>query len=288
MHKFNTLKLCALVSRSTGLLGESGILYFNISDASRTNFIQLHTKTIRDIKVGAGGLVLTASMDRTLKLTNTLGSGSVVWCADLPAPAWSACFHSNPNYVFAGLASNKILLFDTRRGSNPVKVFEDLAVMGSPGWAVHSLTWAEHGLLAANIRKVILWTRAVGSNDLVAEDVEHGRWTCVEGSMDFPSRNMTCTSVCWSQSLARFCASWRSPTSTSHCIGLFANYEAGTHFVKIREVVDGFPSPSMTRNTIFGMRSEEGRLLAVLATGAQSSHSVRCRSPFVPSLRRHN
>lgn len=81
----------------------------------KTDFICIHSKAIKDLQVNAyDGTILTASLDKTVKLTSLL-SKSVIMSYPLEVDAWSVTFNPNSTHeFFVGLNNGNILLFDNR------------------------------------------------------------------------------------------------------------------------------------------------------------------------------
>ncbi|XP_076371243.1 mutagen-sensitive 302 [Tachypleus tridentatus] len=98
-----------------------GIKKVSLLDLKSTEFVHVHSKAIKDLAFHSNdALVLTASLDRTLKLTNVI-SNNVVQTYSVPADAWS-CVWSKDNccYFYAGLKNGSVLQFDTRMTSGHV------------------------------------------------------------------------------------------------------------------------------------------------------------------------
>ncbi|KAJ8021952.1 E3 ubiquitin-protein ligase RFWD3 [Holothuria leucospilota] len=85
-------------------------------------YLPIHSKPIRGMSFNGrnDGLLLTGSMDKTLKITS-LASNTVVQSYDAPAPVWSCCWNDEDvNYLFAGLSNGTIVVYDTRNTSEEV------------------------------------------------------------------------------------------------------------------------------------------------------------------------
>ncbi|XP_023224176.1 E3 ubiquitin-protein ligase RFWD3-like isoform X2 [Centruroides sculpturatus] len=92
-----------------------GIKKISTMDFRVSEFVSIHQKPIKDIAFHRSDtLVLTASMDRSIKLTNVL-SNSIVQSYTLPLEAWSCVWSKDdPNQFFVGLKNGSIFQFDTR------------------------------------------------------------------------------------------------------------------------------------------------------------------------------
>ncbi|XP_071033766.1 E3 ubiquitin-protein ligase rfwd3.S [Parasteatoda tepidariorum] len=84
-------------------------------------FVLVHQKPIKDMAFHShDGLVLTASLDKTVKITNVL-TNSVVQTYSLDCDAWSCAWDSDdPMYFYGGLRNGGVLLFDIRVTSRSV------------------------------------------------------------------------------------------------------------------------------------------------------------------------
>lgn len=97
---YGILKVCSLESRSS-------------------EYIRIHQKPIRDAKFNNTGdqLILTASIDKTLKLTSALNNSTVL-SYTCPGPVWACAWNdSDNNYVYAGLQNGTCLIYDFRNPS---------------------------------------------------------------------------------------------------------------------------------------------------------------------------
>lgn len=92
-----------------------GIKKISTMDFRVSEFVSIHQKPIKDIAFhSTDTLVLTASLDRSVKLTNVL-SNSIVQSYSLPIEAWSCTWSKDdPNQFFTGLKNGCIYQFDTR------------------------------------------------------------------------------------------------------------------------------------------------------------------------------
>jgi E3 ubiquitin-protein ligase RFWD3 len=95
-----------------------GLRKFSIQSLRRHETVPLHKKMIRDMAMHPREpLILTASTDRTIKLTNMI-SLSVVRTFTLEVEPWSVCWDSNATTrFFAGLNNGKLIVCCTQTGS---------------------------------------------------------------------------------------------------------------------------------------------------------------------------
>ncbi|XP_034033226.1 E3 ubiquitin-protein ligase RFWD3 [Thalassophryne amazonica] len=86
-------------------------------------YVPIHSKQIRGLSFNMhdGSLLLSASLDNTLKLTS-LQTNTVVQTYNTSKPVWSCCWClDNSNYVYAGLNNGSVLVYDTRDTSTHVQ-----------------------------------------------------------------------------------------------------------------------------------------------------------------------
>lgn len=107
----------------TPLFPGFGLKKLSTLDFRVNEYIAVHEKQIRDVcfrQDCLDGLVLTASMDKTVKLTSVISNAAVL-TFNTDAPVWSCTWSSqNTNQFFAGLNNGVILLYDTRQTSSHV------------------------------------------------------------------------------------------------------------------------------------------------------------------------
>ncbi|KAF8766457.1 E3 ubiquitin-protein ligase RFWD3 like protein [Argiope bruennichi] len=84
-------------------------------DMKPSEFVLVHQKPIRDMSFHChDGLVLTASLDKSLKITNVL-TNSVVHTYPLDSDVWSCAWDlDEPTYFYAGTKNGDVYLFDIR------------------------------------------------------------------------------------------------------------------------------------------------------------------------------
>ncbi|XP_078593980.1 E3 ubiquitin-protein ligase rfwd3.S-like isoform X2 [Branchiostoma floridae x Branchiostoma japonicum] len=103
-----------------------GVKKISAMDLRSVQYVSVHSKAIRDICFSGrvDGLMLTASVDKTLKITSLM-SNTVVQTYQTPFPVWACCWNQEDNnYVYAGLQNGSVLVFDQR---DTTKHVEELA-----------------------------------------------------------------------------------------------------------------------------------------------------------------
>ena len=98
-----------------------GLRKISTFDFKVNEFIPIHQNIIKDVCFHPhDALVLSASLDQTLKLTNLMSCSNVM-TQNLEAGAWSCCWNEKDrNYFYAGLQNGKIVEFDIRYNQNHV------------------------------------------------------------------------------------------------------------------------------------------------------------------------
>jgi E3 ubiquitin-protein ligase RFWD3 len=108
-----------------------GVTKLSCTDLAHREFIPLHSATVRDTRLSprGDGLLLTASMDKTIKIAN-LAAGCTVLEHSTSAMVWSCEWKTDdPNYFFAGLNDSSVLMYDVRQ----LRTHVDALTGGGPG-----------------------------------------------------------------------------------------------------------------------------------------------------------
>jgi len=127
-----------LVASGMSAAGRYGFTKLSMLDSRFQQFVPAHDRPVRDIKCSPrpDGLVLTASMDRRLRIVST-ASNAVVQSYALNSAGWACCWDaSNPHRVLAGLQDGTVAIFDMRHGQAP---WLTMPALGERRLAVHSL-----------------------------------------------------------------------------------------------------------------------------------------------------
>ncbi|OCT84656.1 E3 ubiquitin-protein ligase RFWD3 [Xenopus laevis] len=124
---------CLVVSQpspQTTLIPGCGIKKLSAANLKSSQYVPIHSKQIRGLAFSnrSEGLLLSAALDNTVKLTSLL-TNTVVQTYNTGRPVWSCCWCSdNSNYVYAGLINGSVLVYDLRDTSNCV---QELVPLGS-------------------------------------------------------------------------------------------------------------------------------------------------------------
>ncbi|XP_019713221.1 E3 ubiquitin-protein ligase RFWD3 isoform X2 [Hippocampus comes] len=122
---------CLLASQPSAhaaLLPGWGVKKVSLAHIKSSQYVPIHSAQIRALCFNRqnDGLLLSASLDNTLKLTS-LAANTVVQTYNAGKPVWSCCWCvDKPNYVYAGLSNGSVLLYDIRDTSAHVQEFQPL------------------------------------------------------------------------------------------------------------------------------------------------------------------
>ncbi|CAN2389275.1 MDM2/MDM4 family protein binding [Pristimantis euphronides] len=124
---------CLVVSQPsshTTLVPGCGIKKLSAANLKSSQYVPIHSKQIRGLAFSncSDGLLLSAALDNTVKLTSLL-TNTVVQTYNTGRPVWSCCWCSDDNnYVYAGQINGSVLVYDLRDTSQYVK---ELVPLGS-------------------------------------------------------------------------------------------------------------------------------------------------------------
>ncbi|CAI9576992.1 unnamed protein product, partial [Staurois parvus] len=151
-------------SRRPVVLTGCGVKKLDVGNMESSQYIPIHSKQIRGLAFNSrsDGLLLSAAMDCTVKLTSLL-TNTVVQTCNAEQPLWSCCWCSDDfNYIYAGLISGVMLVYDLR---NMSKYVEQLSPRG-PRSPLISLSYMPRaasevfpcgGVLAGSLRGAYFW-----------------------------------------------------------------------------------------------------------------------------------
>ncbi|KFV73564.1 E3 ubiquitin-protein ligase RFWD3, partial [Struthio camelus australis] len=165
---------CLVVSQpspqSTFIPG-CGVKMMSAANLKSSQYIPIHSKQIRGLAFGsrADGLLLSAALDNTLKLTS-LATNTVVQTYNTGRPVWSCCWClDDTNYIYAGLVNGSIMVYDLRETSSHV---QELAPQKSrcpmvslsylPRMASASLPYG--GIVAGTLEGACFWEQKAGTS----------------------------------------------------------------------------------------------------------------------------
>ncbi|KAF9962892.1 RING finger and WD repeat domain-containing protein 3 [Mortierella alpina] len=259
-----------------------GIAKVSMRDYSNNlnDFIPIHTQAIRDVQCynvdpfANKSLVLTASMDKTLKISST-ASQQVVLTYDLQAPVWSCCWsRTNPFTVYCSVKGKQtgILTLDLRNTKAPVAVFSQPSLIGhSP---IHSMSHigpsqsqAREAILCGNLEGAFIYNFDSDSpfGSLSQDSITSGSQGSVSGQhvgesaeprrVPLRLQGASCSSVSFDPVSRHWMASYKFLGSpfTQHIRGTLEIDTFGGELELKSEyrVTGGQPVSSMSRTTIF-------------------------------------
>ncbi|NXO99460.1 RFWD3 ligase, partial [Certhia brachydactyla] len=165
---------CLVVSQpspqSTFIPG-CGVKMMSLANLKSCQYIPIHSKQIRGLAFGtrADGLLLSAALDSTLKLTS-LATNTVVQTYNAGRPVWSCCWClDDTNYVYAGLVNGSIMIYDLRDTNSHVQELVPqksrcpmVSLSYLPRMASASLPYG--GILAGTLEGACFWERKAGNS----------------------------------------------------------------------------------------------------------------------------
>ncbi|NXB85053.1 RFWD3 ligase, partial [Vidua chalybeata] len=165
---------CLVVSQpspqSTFIPG-CGVKMMSLANLKSSQYIPIHSKQIRGLAFGtrADGLLLSAALDNTLKLTS-LATNTVVQTYNAGRPVWSCCWClDDTNYVYAGLVNGSIMIYDLRDTNSHVQELVPqksrcpmVSLSYLPRMASASLPYG--GILAGTLEGACFWEQKAGNS----------------------------------------------------------------------------------------------------------------------------
>ncbi|XP_065589538.1 E3 ubiquitin-protein ligase RFWD3 [Cyrtonyx montezumae] len=165
---------CLVVSQpspqSTFIPG-CGVKMMSVANLRSSQYIPIHSKQIRGLAFGtrADGLLLSAALDSTLKLTS-LATNTVVQTYNTGRPVWSCCWClDDTNYIYAGLVNGSIMIYDLRDTSSHVQELvpqKSRCPMVSLSYLprMASASFPYGGILAGTLEGACFWEQKAGSS----------------------------------------------------------------------------------------------------------------------------
>lgn len=165
---------CLVVSQpspqSTFIPG-CGVKMMSLANLKSSQYIPIHSKQIRGLAFGTrtDGLLLSAALDNTLKLTS-LATNTVVQTYNAGRPVWSCCWClDDTNYVYAGLINGSIMIYDLRDTNSHVQELVPqksrcpmVSLSYLPRMASASLPYG--GILAGTLEGACFWEHRAGNS----------------------------------------------------------------------------------------------------------------------------
>ncbi|CAK6436783.1 unnamed protein product [Pipistrellus nathusii] len=148
-----------------------GVKMFSTANMKSSQYIAMHSKQIRGLAFGnqSKGLLLSASLDNTVKLTS-LETNTVVQTYNAGRAVWSCCWCLDENnYIYAGLVNGSVLVYDLRNTSCyvqelvPQKARCPLVSLSYIPKAA-SAVFPYGGVLAGTLENATFWERKTGSS----------------------------------------------------------------------------------------------------------------------------
>ncbi|XP_066020492.1 E3 ubiquitin-protein ligase rfwd3.L-like [Pocillopora verrucosa] len=116
------------------------------------------------------GLLLTASMDKTVRVTSML-SNAVVQTYNTPVPAWSCAWNKDDtNFIYCGLQNGTCLIFDIRNTETYLKSIQNTTGGSCPVIALAHVSSDPHsalrpgGILVCKLEGASFWEKTPGAD----------------------------------------------------------------------------------------------------------------------------
>ncbi|NXA41638.1 RFWD3 ligase, partial [Eudromia elegans] len=148
-----------------------GVKMMSAANLKSSQYIPIHSKQIRGLAFGsrADGLLLSAALDNTLKLTS-LATNTVVQTYNTGRPVWSCCWClDDTNYIYAGLVNGSIMVYDLRDTSSHVQELTPqksrcpmVSLSYLPRMASASLPYG--GIIAGTLEGACFWEQKAGTS----------------------------------------------------------------------------------------------------------------------------
>jgi hypothetical protein len=156
MASNKSAKLSYISFKSTE--SDYGALELDPQDPKNTSYMPIHTSLIKDIKYNEANIIMTTSLDKSLKFTSTT-SNTVTDSISLSLPGWSCCFNPIKEFeVICGLADSQVLIYDRRNTKSFLKKLCSPSVSKTP---MHSLLVktinADQTIYCSNLNQTFLW-----------------------------------------------------------------------------------------------------------------------------------
>ncbi|XP_068709134.1 E3 ubiquitin-protein ligase rfwd3.S-like [Montipora capricornis] len=151
-----------------------GVVKVSSLDSKHCEFVQIHQKPLRDVAFSCrgDGLLLTAAMDKTVRVTSIL-SNTVVQTYNTPAPAWSCAWNDyDTNYIYCGLQNGTCLIYDVRNTDTYLKSIQNAAGGSCPVISVAYVSPEPNsplrpgGILVCKLEGASFWEKTTGADYL--------------------------------------------------------------------------------------------------------------------------
>lgn len=173
-----------------------GIVKVSSLDSKHCEFVRIHQKPLRDAAFSCrgDGLLLTAAMDKTVRVTSML-SNTVVQTYSTPAPAWSCAWNDyDTNYIYCGLQNGTCLIFDVRNTTTYLKSIQSASGGLCPVISVAHVSPDPHGvlrpggILVCKLEGASFWEKTPGT-DYLPHNLTLPEGCCSSSSFDPSTRH---------------------------------------------------------------------------------------------------
>lgn len=251
-----------------------GLMKLSTLELRYSEFVRVHSGVLRDVVFSpqGDGMVLTAAMDKTVKLTS-MHSNTVVQTYQTPLPAWACAWNQDDyNYLYCGLQNGTVYVYDVRNTSGHVT---ELQRPGGGACPITSLAYVPlcrastlncSGILMGTLGSSTFWEKASFSESFTPHPLHtlpEGACTCL--SFDQATRHC----------LASFRPSKRSPHSR-HILCQLHNTPVDQPFScqLVHQFTGGGTHKLLSRSKLFQRPGNDDRLLAAFGDEGTSSVQV--------------
>ncbi|KAM6429997.1 E3 ubiquitin-protein ligase RFWD3 [Liasis olivaceus] len=270
---------CLVVSQpspQSTLLPGYGIKMMSAVNLKSSQYVPIHSKQIRGLAFSnrADGLLLSASLDHTLRLTS-LTTNTVVQTYNASRPIWCCCWClDDTNYVYAGLANGSILVYDLRDTSSHVQELVPqksrcpvVSLSYLPRMASASLPYG--GLVSGTLEGACFWEQK-SSNSYRPHDLLLEPGGCIDLQTEASTRH---------------CLATFRPNRNNNCLQCVVMELTSTQLTDraddvvcscnpIQTLTAGPTCKLLTKNAIFQSPEDDGSILVCAGDEASNSAMV--------------
>ncbi|XP_026535927.1 E3 ubiquitin-protein ligase RFWD3 isoform X2 [Notechis scutatus] len=268
---------CLVVSQpspQSTLLPGYGIKMMSAVNLKSSQYVPIHSKQIRGLSFSnrADGLLLSASLDHTLRLTS-LATNTVVQTYNASRPIWCCCWClDDTNYVYAGLANGSILVYDLRDTNSYVQELVSqksrcpvVSLSYLPRMASASLPYG--GLVSGTLEGACFWEQK-SSNSYRPHDLPLEPGGCIDLQTEASTRH---------------CLATFRPNRNNNCLQCVVMELTSTQLTDrddeivcscnpIQTLTAGPTCKLLTKNAIFQSPEDDGSIL--VCAGDEASNSA--------------
>ncbi|XP_029139958.1 E3 ubiquitin-protein ligase RFWD3 [Protobothrops mucrosquamatus] len=270
---------CLVISQPSPqrtLLPGYGIKMMSAVNLKSNQYVPIHSKQIRSLAFSnrADGLLLSASLDNSLRLTS-LTTNTVVQTYITSRPIWSCCWClDDTNYVYAGLANGSVLVYDLRDTNAHVQELAPprsrcpvVSLSYLPRMASTSLPYG--GLVSGTLEGACFWEQK-SSNSYRPHDLLLESGGCINLQTEANTRH---------------CLATFRPNRNNNCLQCVVMELTSTQLTDrddemvcscnpIQTLIAGPTCKLLTKNAIFQSPEDDGSILVCAGDEASTSAMI--------------